>query len=392
MKDDFKYSKWRKNENIKKYAIPNVEDYFYDLMNIEHSFSGRMDVPLANTFIMESVQLIVNSISLFEMGYFDSAYYYLREAIEISTTIVYLSDMPEDEKKEKMDDWKNTRDFPMQGQMLNQLYQHGIVISDMKEKMSFFFDEIKNINKKINKCIHKQGLRFFYVSRNHPFNGNKNDNIFINNYTYYLKKTIGIVAVMRLAIDPYPILLMDEEILLRCFDSMTEAYKVEFVEKYITKETIDSYKNTEMYINHYNGHIENEKKNYPVFDIMKHQVIDTTKKDEILSQTNLLDSADMIATFIALISSKVVKIYTYGGFQMYFTDRKTNRKALSWSGMEFKKFEENPQKYNLNYDESFISVFKYKLDDNDETFFVEHNELLSEDDIKIISELSINDN
>lgn len=390
MKDNFKYSEWRKNENIKKYTVPNVEDYFYDLMNIEHSFSGRMDVPLANTFIMESVQLVVNSISLFEMGYFDCAYYCLREAIETSTTIVYLSDMPDDEKKEKMDDWKNTIDFPMQGQMLNQLYQHGIVISDMKEKMSLFFDEIKKINKDINKCIHKQGLRFFYVSRNHPFNGNKNDDIFINNYIYYLEKTIGIIAVMRLAIDPYPILLMDEEILLRCFDSMTEAYKDQFVEKYIKKETIDSYKNTEMYINHYNGHIENEKKNYFVFNIMKHQVIDTTKRDEILSQINLLDSADTIATYIALISPKIVKIYTYGGFQMYFTDRKTKRKALSWSGIEFKNFEENPQKYNLKYDEAFISVFKYKIDDNEETFFVEHNELLSEDDIKTISELSIN--
>ena len=162
--------------------------------------------------------------------------------------------------------------------------------------------------------------------------------------------------------------------------------------EYITKETIDSYKNTEMYINHYNSHIENEKKNYSVFNIMKHQFIDTTKKDEILTQINLLDSADMIATYISLISPKVAKIYTYGGFQMYFTDRKTNRKALSWSGMEFENFEENPQKYNLNYDEAFISVFKYKLDDNEETFFVEHNELLSEEDIKIISELSINNN
>lgn len=165
MSDNFKYSEWRKNENIKRYEIPNVENYFEDLMNIEHSFSGRMDIPLANTFIMEAVQLVVNSISLFELGYFDNAYYSLREAIEISTTIVYLSDMPDEERREKMEDWKNTKDFPMQGQMLNQLYQYGIVISDMKEKMESFFDEIKNVSKKINKCIHKQGLRFFYVSR-----------------------------------------------------------------------------------------------------------------------------------------------------------------------------------------------------------------------------------
>ena len=100
MSDNFKYSEWRKNENIKRYEIPNVEDYFEDLMNIEHSFSGRMDIPLANTFIMEAVQLVVNSIALFELGYFDNAYYSLREAIEISTTIVYLSDMPDEERQQ----------------------------------------------------------------------------------------------------------------------------------------------------------------------------------------------------------------------------------------------------------------------------------------------------
>ena len=390
MSDNFKYSEWRKNENIKRYEIPNVEDYFLDLMNIEHSFSGRMDIPLANTFIMEAVQLVVNSISLFELGYFDSAYYSLREAIEISTTIVYLSDMPDEERKEKMEDWKNTKDFPMQGQMLNQLYQYGIVISDMKEKMGSFFAEIKDVSRKINKCIHKQGLRFFYVSRNHPVNVKKDDNIFIENYVYFLEKTIGIIAVMRLAIDPYPVLLMDEDILLRCFDSMTEAYKNEFVEKYITKETLEDYKKTEMYLNHYNGHIIEEKKNYAVFDIMKHQVIDTTKRKEILSQIHLLDEADKIATYIALISKKVVKVYTYGGFQMYFTDRKTNRKSLSWNGTEFKQFEESNQKFNQKYDEALISVFKYNIGDNkNETFFVEHNEYLNDYDTKLISELSV---
>lgn len=390
MSDNFKYSEWRKNENIKRYEIPNVEDYFEDLMNIEHSFSGRMDIPLANTFIMEAVQLVVNSIALFELGYFDNAYYSLREAIEISTTIVYLSDMPDEERQEKMEDWKNTKDFPMQGQMLNQLYQYGIVISDMKEKMESFFDEIKSVSKSINKCIHKQGLRFFYVSRNHQFNGKKDDNIFIKNYVYFLEKTVGIIAVMRLAIDPYPILLMDEEVLLRCFDSMTEPYKNEFVEKYITNETLEDYKKTEMYINHYNGHIVEEKKNYAIFDIMKHQVIDTTKREDILSQIYLLDNVDRMATYIALISKKVVKIYTYGGFQMYFTDRKTNRKALSWSGMEFKQFEESSEKFNQKYDEAFISVFKYNVGDNkEETFFVEHNEYLNDYDIELINELSV---
>lgn len=358
-------------------------------MNIEHSFSGRMDIRLANTFIMEAVQLIVNSINLFELGYFDAAYYSLRPAIEISTTIVFLADMPEDEREEKMDAWRNTKDFPMQGQMLKQLYQYGMVVSDMKQNMESFFSEVKEISKKINKYVHKQGLQYFYVSRNHPMNGQNSEEAFIKNYCYYLCKTIGVVAVMRLAIDPYPILLMYEEILLRCFDSMTDAYSEGFVKKYISIETISGYKKTEIYINHYNGHITEEKKNHVVFDIMKHQVIDTTKKEKILSQIHLLNPIDKIASYIALTSNKVVKIYTYEGLRIYFADRNTNRKNLSWSSLEFKQFEENSNKYNQPYDEALISVFKYKVEDKDEFFFVEHNELLSQDDIKMIRDLSI---
>lgn len=390
MSDNFKYSELRKKENIKRYEIPNVEKYFEDLINIEHSFSGRMDIPVANTFIMESVQLVVNSITLFELGYFDNAYYSLREAVEISTTIVYLSDLPDKERKEKMEEWKNTKDFPMQSQMLKQLYEYGIVISDMKEKMKSFFNDIKNVIKKINKCVHKQGLRFFYVSRNHPFNCKEDDNIFIKNYVYFLEKTIGIVAVMRLAIDPYPVLLMDEEVLLRCFDSMTEAYKIEFVEKYITDETLEGYKRTEMYINHYNRHITEEKKNYAVFNIMKYQVIDTTKRKEILSQIYLLNNVNKIATYIALISKKVIKIYTYGGFQMYFTDRKTNRTESSWDSRDFKRFEESNKKFNQTYDKVYISVFSYNIGDNkQESFFVEHNEWLNNYDINLIRKLPL---
>lgn len=389
MNNNFKYSTWRKHENIRKYEIPNVEKYFEDIMNIENSFSGRMDVSLANHFILESVQLIVNSISLFELGYFDNAYYSLRESIEISTTLVYLSDMPDEERQKKMEDWNNTKNFPMQGQMLNQLFQHGLVVSDMKEKMKPFFEEIKDVSKKLNKCIHKQGVQFFYVSMNYPFYRKKDNNEFIKDFVYLLEKTIGIVAVMRLAIDPYPVLLMDEEILLRCFDSITEAYEIEFVEKYITTQTLEDYMKTKMYTTHYNEHISKEKKNIAVFEIMKYQIIDTTKRREILSQIYLLDNLDKIATYIALSSNKVVNIYTYDGIQTYSTDRNSNRKVYTWNKMEIKQFEKNKEMFNQNFNEVFISVFKYSISKNEiMTFYVEHNEKLSDADIKSISRLS----
>lgn len=176
---------------------------------------------------------------------------------------------------------------------------------------------------------------------------------------------------------------------MRCFDSITEAYSDDFAETYITERILEAYKKTNIYINHYNEYMQAEKKNYVVFEIMKYQVIDTSKKNEILSQIHLLDEIDEIATYMALISNKVVKIYTFGGMQMYFTDRKTNRKSKCYGGLEFLEFEKNEKKYNQEYDEVFISVFEYFINaDKKQKFFIEHNKLLNEKDIKIIGDLN----
>lgn len=67
---------------------------------------------------------------------------------------------------------------------------------------------------------------------------------------------------------------------------------------------------------------------------------------------------------------------------MYFTDKNTNRTKHSWSGADFKKFQEPIEKINQPYDEAFISVFNF----DNEYYFAEHNELLDQDDVTNINE------
>ena len=115
---------------------------------------------------------------------------------------------------------------------------------------------------------------------------------------------------------------------------------------------------------------------------MKHQYINTTKKDDIFAQLHLLPIHDIISTVIALSCDKVVKVYTMDGLLMYFTDKNTNRTKHSWSGADFKKFQESIEKINQPYDEAFISVFNF----DNEYYFAEHNELLDQDDVTNINE------
>ena len=58
---------------------------------------------------------------------------------------------------------------------------------------------------------------------------------------------IGAVAMYRLAIDPLPVILMDEDMIMRSGDFVTEPYSEEFVDKYIGLKNIELYKQTDIY-------------------------------------------------------------------------------------------------------------------------------------------------
>ncbi len=181
---------------------------------------------------------------------------------------------------------------------------------------------------------------------------------------------------MHLAIDPFPILLMDEEILFRCFDSMTDPYSEGFVSKYIGTSVINQYKKTNLYTATYDSIIGEEKKNVPTFNVMKHRYIDTTKLDEIFSQLHLLSKDDIICVLLVSASEKIVKVYCYNGLEMFFTDRNTNRKDMSWSGLDYHRFSKAEERINQPYDEAYISVFQF----DNEDYFVEHNDILQIED------------
>ena len=370
----------RKTLNVRPIEIPNKRKLYFDLMNIEHSWSGRTDTNIGNTFIMEAEQLLINAIELFEMGYFDCAYFSLRSAVDISTTMVFLCDIDDQLKEKYLDGWKNIEDFPTRYNMIRKLSKDGSVFVDMTKNMQSFFNDAEKISQKLNKYVHKQGLCNFYISRNHPIFMVKSQEAFIDDFSYYLKKVIGIVAVMRLAIDPFPVLLMDEEILYRCFDSMTEPYTEEFVEEYIGSKHIEDYKKTDFYRITRSSFNNMEKKSRAVFNVVKHKYIDTAKYEEISSQFHLMTKYDVIATCISCVCVKIVKVYAIQGMLMYFTDRNTNRKELSWSGLQFSMFSQSKQKYNQQFDESYISVFSKGTED----YYAEHNELLEDSEIENI--------
>ncbi|MCL2115041.1 MAG: hypothetical protein FWH29_02335 [Methanobrevibacter sp.] len=375
------------NRNIIPLEIKNKKEYYSDIRNIENSFTGIMknDAPfIENSFILEASQLIINAIRLFELGYFDAAFYSLRQSIEISTTMAYLSDISEENRKKQVTAWEKQKWFPPQSKMLKMLKKNGEHYKDIKNKMSEFFDEMKNVSDKINKFVHKQGKYHFYT------NIDRNTLIvsYLEKFECFLKKCISIIAIMRLTVDPFPILLMDKEIYNRTFKMITIPYTTAFAKKYIGNDYINQYKTTEVYKGYYNYFMKEEKRNYPTNEVVQNECIDTSKIDEILSQEHLLNQNEKIAVKIVKEYPTICTVYfNKHGFPYYITEVKSKNESGLNSSETIKKFHASEEKFNQNFNGAFASVFHF--DDN--YICLEHNEKLNKKDTIIIKKI-IKDN
>lgn len=374
-KNDFFKIKRDAKQNIHPIKLKNGEEYYYALTNLQMSLTGRIGVMFVNTFINEIIQLITNAIALFEEGYFDAAFYSLRESLEISTTAVFFVDDTAENRKEAIKNWKNQGKFPGHIKMIEDLKARAGVFLDIRNKMSSYFQNIAVVKKKIDKYVHKQGYDKFYVVRNNFLKKhNYPEEDLIKDFEEFLIKCIGAAAVFRLAIDPLPILLLDEDIYNRTGQFLTEGYGKNFINKYIGEKYIDEYKKTDIYLENYDAFIKNEAMLPSVVNLIKDEYIDHNKIDEILSQKHLLPINGLTATILVAYTSKVSKIYYAGGLGCYFTSLITNRKKMSWDSSDF-----TPEKVKENtpYDEVFLTYFKVL--DND--YYVEHNESFNQEEL-----------
>lgn len=372
------FGKLKETQHLKPLIIHNKDRLLHDISNIEYSFTGRVDGNIANTFIHEASYMIINSINLFEQGFFDCAFYSLRQSLEVSMTMMYLYNADEEERKEILSNWRTEKHFPMYSGMDKYLHKHESEFKDIKENMPEFFEETEKVKKRLNKYVHKQGFNKLYASRNHPLVIAKfDDEKFTNNFVGYVRQCIGTVAVMRLAIDPMPVLLNDEEIYARTGDTMTFPYSDEFIKEYIGLDAIQQYKKTQMYIDHYDCFMHEEKKSEVVTSIVKDKYIDVTKADEILEQTHLLSEAEYLGVVAMQNIASVTKFYTIGGFVMYFSNRDTLRTKNEWNSKVFDDFLKAKPPTNQQFDEALISAFQLP----DSELYLEHNEPLTENDI-----------
>lgn len=369
--DDFDIDTWK----VRKFNLEKASEYLLDIDNIRWAETGLISAFGSNRFFDEASQMIANSIHLFQEGFFDAAFYSLRQSIEISIGTLYLTANPQ-----KMSEWEKLEPGFESGEMAKFLREHEPVFREIRSKMSVFFDNIRATQKKTNKYVHKQGFSSFYITQRYVSLNHKIEEInnkIIIDFETTLKVAIGAVAVYRLAIDPLPIILMDEELLMRSGDYITESYSEGFVEKYIGHKNIELYKQTSIYKEYKEYIMTQEKQNEAVFNIIHWQIIDRNKYDDISQQIHLLSFTDKIAVVIIMSSIKIAQVYVDGCFH-YSSEIKPLHSDVACGDLYYDAYFTNENNFNITYKGgSYISRINIK---NNFTY-IESNELF--DDIEI---------
>ena len=111
-----------------------------------------------------------------------------------------------------------------------------------------------------------------------------------------------------------------------------------------------------------------------VVNIIKHEFVDLTKIEGILSQKHFLSNSDIVDVEYFSASEKIAKIYCIGGFKWYFSNIKSKRQETSWSTEDFKILGKGQIKFNVAYDGVFLSSVRIL----DEDYYFEHNEEFNE--------------
>lgn len=198
------------------FAYSRLYGYVEQLVD---SISGLVSTPSFNQFLLESCQLLANSLDLIHQGYFDAAFYSARQAGEVILIGTLFSNLEESERKAKYEKWVSLDRFPSFSELSKMLRSKDIEYRDLLEQMPEIDELISKLNKRANKYIHKQGHDSFYTK---PYEVvSESERHIREDFTDYFKTTVKVCAIFRLAVDPFPILLNDPECEFRFPDCMT---------------------------------------------------------------------------------------------------------------------------------------------------------------------------
>ena len=355
---------------------------------IEDSFSGRADILFSglHRFFLESSKMIRNALKLFEEGHFDAAFYSVRSALELARIVTYFSDQEKIRESPQYQNWTSGGRFPFDSAIRKELEKSGGAYLEVKEALPDFFIEQDKLLRTIQKYIHKQGYKSFYDRgfTNQEQEARREKEI-TSTFKQFIKNSLAEIALLRLCIDPFPLLLRDERATHKIhFQSLTSPFNNDFVLKIIGQENVDGYQSTKFYQSHLNHLQGNEELTEATYSLINDQYYNRKDFPEIQQQLHLLSASDLAAVKVFNSSTKISHVYMMDGLLWYFSDVQSHRKSMSFSSEVLTRMRSTEPRINTPYDQAYLS---YLPDDNDGEAWIQHNEVLTKEEMSNLQDI-----
>ena len=371
-----------RHECLQKSEIPKREELLYELNYMQALVSGRLDTWFCNNFLGESVQLLINSIFLMEDGFFDCAFYSIRQSAENMNNMLLLAS-----DKSQLSIWKSKGRFDPDSRVKEKLKTVDSCYKEIREKLTVFFDEFDGLIKDSHKIIHKQGFDSFYKLRRFQakeIGFSKEDEIKF--FDKLMRYSICRLYIFFFILDPVGLILADSELDKKFnFAPMTEPIHLGFISENYSVDLISLIRETDFYKELTESFADKEEMNPYVYNVVREQYFDIEHLNEIDSQKHLLNYSEQFILCVLRMGLKISEFHT-GGISIlpYWTSIQSNYDRRQWSSNEFNEYLNGEVKFNIPYHNVYLSFVIFC----DEPLFLQHNDLLSEIEIISLSQLA----
>ena len=376
------------DQYIHPFTLNNEKDYYCAISNLEYAVGPIEIMGLATNFITETTLMMNNSITLFKEGYVDAAYYSMREAIELTLTIIFFNEQPKIDRDKQLRNWINKESFPSAKEMIKFCKEANSFYSEIISQIPSFPGKLGNLRARLSKYAHKQGLDTFYFKQYRERVFSQNDSFDISLTTQFekdLKESISTIAILNLALDPFPLLLTDEEIFYR-IQLLSSPYSEWFIKNYLKSYKIEKLKNTNFYKTIHQEIIRKyEKMSEPVYWANNLcPIINTDYLETYKQQSHLLNQVCKLCITFFSITEKIRRIQNTNDSIPYVRETKP---PLMHSTFPFAVTHKNDSD-TVFANERFGDVYYSSFEVDHSTYYVEHDTPLDSNELDKLMNVS----
>ena len=385
---------WKKimDNQDHKYLIKTTlpdHDKLIEYLRFHFPTTGMADKMFCNSFMSESVELLKHAVFLYEDGYFDCAFYSVRQSIENLNNMLYLSEDDENlnnvlclfNDNEKLKKWKAKERFPSDKKIKDILQETNNAYLEIKSAIPEVFDTYDKLLKKANKYVHKQGFDTFFI---YPW---KKEELIAQRTSLFvelLKQAIGMLLLMNIVLDPLAFALCDSEVEKHIyFDPMTEPIPLRVFEELYDFDVSKRIKQTTFYKDFIQYFLDQEELNRATYNVVRCQYFDVSALEDIERQIHILNIYEKLCFKILKLGAKISHFYFENDILGYATSISPVHRISEYRFNQFNTYLVDGSNTNLEWKNMYISTSKVF----DTWIILQHNDKLDDNNLKEIQKI-----